>query len=304
MCRIAFSEDQGSLDTKNYASEFLAAARDRFMHWSNWWPVPRLERLIFKNRIVTRKIGSSPLAQMAATKLENRNAAGGVGTHQDLLDRYLQASKKNSQLFDSSTILGLVLSTIHAGSETTAHSLTVALYHLLHHPRVMKTLRAELDEANLSSPPQWTEVSRLPYLDAVLKESSRVTPLALGPFEREVPASGIHIAGTFVPGGTIVAMNVHALNRDASIWGPYPEEFQPERWLEADATQLVHMERSNLYFSAGKRICIGQHIAWIEMKKCLPALLNQFDVSLLFPFPATRPVSILQTRRDKDHSPD
>ena len=279
ICRVAFSEDQGVLDAHKEASLLFKAGRDRFEHWYTWLSLPGLERLIFKNKMVTWKTGTSPLGQMATARLMKRTEDGGLGSHHDLLDRYLQAGTKNPQLFTPPTIIGLALSTIHAGAETTAHSLTVTLFHLIRHPRVMASLRAELDGTKLSSPPLWTEVKNLPYLEAVIKESGRISPLLIGPVEREVPAGGMEIAGTYVPGGTIVAMNVHALNRDPNIWGADVDVFRPERWLEAEPAQLALMERSNLYFSAGRRLCIGQHIAWIEMKKYLPEFLGRFDVS-------------------------
>lgn len=278
ICRVAFSEDQGVLDAHKDAAQLFKASRDRFEHWYNWMSLPGLERLLFKNKIVTWKTGTSPLGQMASARLLKRTEDGGVGSHHDLLDRYLQAGTKDPQLFTPPTIIGLALSTIHAGAETTAHSLTITLYHLIHHPRAMAALRAELDRTKLSSPPSWNEVKNLPYLDAVFKESGRISPLLIGPVEREVPASGMEIAGTYLPGGTIVAMNVHALNRDPNVWGADADVFRPERWLEADPAQLALMERSNLYFSAGRRLCIGQHVAWIEMKKYLPELLSRFDV--------------------------
>lgn len=42
------------------------------------------------------------------------------------------------------------------------------------------------------------------YLDAVLKESMRLLPIASWDLERVVPSGGAVIAGKFIPGGTIV----------------------------------------------------------------------------------------------------
>ncbi|KAH0151980.1 hypothetical protein KCU67_g10022, partial [Aureobasidium melanogenum] len=91
------------------------------------------------------------------------------------------------------------------------------------------------------------------------------------------------IAGVPVPRGTIVAMNTAGLNTDPSIWGQDVEVFRPERWLEASEEQRVLMHRANLTFSAGKRICLGMHIAWMEMKKVIPALVMNFDIELVHP---------------------
>jgi cytochrome P450 len=74
-------------------------------------------------------------------------------------------------------------------------------------------------------------------------------------------------------------MNTAGLNTDCKIWGPDVEVFRPERWLEASEEQRVLMHRANLTFSAGKRMCLGLNIAWLEMKKVISALIMNFDVS-------------------------
>ncbi|KIW83515.1 hypothetical protein Z517_02760 [Fonsecaea pedrosoi CBS 271.37] len=286
ICNIAFSDDQGFLEKQSDLGNTLEAARLRFGHWHDWQALPKLERLIYKNRLATRGTsGTSVLAKLATERLQTRLDKGGLGTHSDLLDRYLQASERDPATFDRSTIIGLLISTIHAGAETTAASLNVALYYLLANPRTLAKLKAELEDAKLASPPSWQSVSKLRYLEACFKEASRLQPLVLDPMEREVPidGAGMQISGVYIPPGTVVAINTHALNRDPSIWGDRVDEFRPERWIEADEGQLSRMERANLYFSGGRRTCVGQHIAWVEMKKFLPELLNRFDIELLNP---------------------
>lgn len=152
----------------------------------------------------------------------------------------------------------------------------------------MRKLRQEIAAAKLSSPPLWREVNPLPYLDACIKEASRLSPLFFDPLEREVPASGpgVEISGVYIPPGSIVCVNQHTLNRDPAVWGDAVDEFRPERWIEArDEQAMQRMERANMAFGKGRRVCIGQHIAWIEMKKLIPELLTRFDVSVATFFP-------------------
>ena len=279
ICRIAFSDDQGFMAKQSDLGNTLEGARQRFRHWHLWGPLARLERLLFKNRFATRTSGTSLLGKLASERLQTRLEKGGLGTHSDLLDRYLQAAERDPATFTTSTLIGILISTIHAGAETTASTVNVCLYELLRNPRALSKLRAELDAANLSSPPSWSEVSRLRYLEACFKESMRLNPLLLNPIERDVPESGAEIAGTYIPGGSVVSVNVHALNRDPTIYGKDVDSFRPERWLDADEAQRMKMQRADMTFSAGRRSCIGQHVAWIEMKKFLPELLNKFDVS-------------------------
>ena len=315
ICNIAFSDNQGLMEKQADMGNTLAGARQRFSHWHAWQSLPWLEKLLHKNRwAVKRSIGnstSSILGQLAMDRLEARLQKGGAGTDNDLLDRFLQAWERDPATFNKGTVAGLILSMvclqdlfcspssrarrvspqsptqhgtnirlqIHAGADTTSATINVTLYHLLHSPHCLATLKAELDAANLSSPPTWTEVSKLRYLEACFKEASRLHPLLIDPIEREVPTPGLTIAGTFVPGGNVVAINTHALNHDPDVWGEAVDEYRPGRWIDCDEDQLQKMERANLLFSGGSRLCIGQHVAWIEMKKFLPELLMRFDVS-------------------------
>ncbi|KIW23218.1 uncharacterized protein PV07_11436 [Cladophialophora immunda] len=286
ICNIAFSDDQGFMEKQSDLGNTLAGSRQRFDHWHNWQSLPKLEKLIYKNRFASRGTsGTSLLGKLAIERLETRLEKGGLGTHSDLLDRYLQASERDPVTFDRSTIIGLLISTIHAGAETTAASINLTLYYLLTNPRSLARLRAEIEDAKLASPPSWQSVSKLRYLEACIKEAGRMSPLILDPIEREVPADGpgVEISGVYVPPGCVVAINMTALNRDPSVWGDRVDEFRPERWIEVDEAQLSRMERANLSFSAGRRKCIGQHIAWIEMKKFIPELLNRFDIELINP---------------------
>lgn len=283
ICNIAFSDDQGFMQKQSDLGNTLEGARQRFQHWHDWQTIPQIEKLLFKNRFSSSVAGTSPLAVLAQERLQTRLEKGGLGTHSDLLDRYLQAGERDPVLFDKSSIIGLCISTIHAGAETTAATLNLTLYHLLRHPRAFEKLKDEIRSASLSSPPSWASVLKLRYLEAALKEAMRMNPLLLDPMERDVPAPGLDIGGIFVPGGTVVAVNTHVLNRDPNIWGADVDSYRPERWLEADEVQLSRMERANIFFSAGRRMCIGQHIAWIEMKKFLPELINRFDVSCRLP---------------------
>lgn len=279
--RIAFSAN----DIDEYKmDEILEGTKTRFVHWHRWFALPDLEKLIYKNPLVMRITPTSFLGQKATERIQQRNEEGGLGTHSDLLDRYLQAEKKAPTIFGPATITGLVMSIINAGSETTSSALNTVIFNLLYNPQAMAALREELDSANLSFPPTYNSVAKLRYMDAAIKESLRLNLVFVEPLEREVPPGGAHIAGVFIPGGTAVAMNGHALGHNREIWGDEPEKYRPERWLEADESQRSKMERCNLAFGAGKRMCIGQHIAWIEMKKVLPALLMKFEVRYIVSF--------------------
>jgi hypothetical protein len=178
---------------------------------------------------------------------------------------------------------------VFAGSDTTAIALRAIVYFLCRHPDCMKRLVAEIEDADklgkLSHPIGYKEATTmLPYLGAVVKESIRLHPSVGLLMERHVPAEGLAIHDYHIPAGTIVGINPWVTNRDATVFAPAPEEFNPDRWLAASEAQLRLMD--NIFefnFGSGSRKCIGRNISWIEIMKVVPELLRQYHVELTYP---------------------
>jgi cytochrome P450 len=273
ICQIAFSDDNLSeADLK----EILIGIWERFDHWNRWFTLPGWEKLIYRGQFRRTDGGPSKLVQKAVAIIKEREGSGGISEQGDLLDRYIEANQKIPAELETS-VISLVLSTINAGAETTGATIVNTLYFLLSNPSAYAALLRELDAANLESPPTFKSVSQLPYLEATIKETMRLNSVTAYPLEREVPAGGAQIAGYHIPAGVAVAVNERALAR-SEVWGEEPEAFRPERWLDADHAQRMKMERAWLGFGQGKRMCIGRHIAWMEMKKALPELLLNYKV--------------------------
>ena len=147
----------------------------------------------------------------------------------------------------SSALITWTNSNIQAGSDTTGILLSAILYYLLKNPESMARLRKELSAApiNHSSTDfiSWKESQSLPYLDACIKEASRLHPPIAFPLERTVPAEGAMVCGQHLPGGTLVAMSTWAVNRDRETFGEDADRWRPERWLCAEG------KRRNMYNS-------------------------------------------------------
>ncbi|KAJ5123785.1 cytochrome P450 [Penicillium atrosanguineum] len=285
LIQIAFSDSLGMLAEGKDIDGTLAAVMARFDHWGHWGAVPSIDYMWNKSRLATalRGVSDSPLARVALEKLEARKKTTDKFVYKDLCSKFLEGQSKYPELVRQDEILGIIMSTIGAGADTTAGTLTYTLYLLSKHPGAKKKLQQEIEEnlaaGKLSLQPKWAEVHRMPYLDAVLKESMRLFPVASWGLDRVVPPSGATIAGVFIPGGTIVGCQIDAIHLDAEVYGTDATAFRPERWTEASEEHRRYMDRSFLAFSAGKRTCTGVHIAWLEMKKTLPLLMISFDVS-------------------------
>jgi cytochrome P450 len=97
---------------------------------------------------------------------------------------------------------------------------------------------------------------RMPYLDAVIKETLRLYAPLPASEPRSSPNDTI-IDGYAVPRGTVCSMAPYSLHRNAEVF-PDPLKFDPERWLKADGDPaLAEMKKWFWAFSSGARMCIG-----------------------------------------------
>ncbi|KIW89008.1 uncharacterized protein Z519_10493 [Cladophialophora bantiana CBS 173.52] len=279
--RIALTEDQAFLSQQQDFGNTIGGASERITHWHYWGAIPMLEWLLFKNPIMQRMGKSSMLGALAAQRLQQRlREEKRLESQPDLLGKYLAASRRAPELINTTDVVGFLVSTMHAGSETIGQVTAGILVTLLQHSEKMKKLEKEILSASLSDMPRFSEVNSLPYLDSVIRESLRLNRAGTTILERTVPEPGATIDGVWVPGGTNVSVSTAVLNRDTDVFGPAAEKFIPERWIGLSEEQFRQMDHAELGFSTGRRICIGRNLAMIEMKKALARLIKTFKVSL------------------------
>ncbi|KAI0445644.1 cytochrome P450 [Xylaria telfairii] len=287
--RFSFGIPLGCLASKGDVDGSIQLIRDRFSHWARWSSYPLIERLLYRNPIFKPPTRSpASIAAAATAKLKARTSGGGVSKRAkevdgtpDLLDRFLKASKDFPQTLDSQGIVSMLMSTISGASDTTASTVTAMLFYLLKNPRILKKLEDELIGAGIQGVPAFTEVSKLPYLNAVLKESMRLFAPGSFPMERLVPAGGVILSGMYFPEGTSVGCMPAAVHLNKRVFGDDVDVFRPERWLIEDREQLRLMEAAHMGFSRGRRNCLGQNIAVLSMKKVVPALIMKFKFSFV-----------------------
>jgi hypothetical protein len=168
-----------------------------------------------------------------------------------------------------------------AGIDTTADSLMFLIW-ALSLPQNMQhqdRLRAELSHISVNSGglPYPKDLTQLPYLNAVLRESLRMySPLPA--FEPRVCSNDTTIDGYRIPAGTVVGMSPYCLHRDESVY-PEPLKFAPERWLAADDSLISESDARNKCFwafSSGARMCIGMHLANAEMLTLVATILRKY----------------------------
>lgn len=289
LMRIAFSETTTHLQERK--ETFELTFERRFAHWVRWQAVPDLERLAFKPPFL-RSFLKTPIplwARLARQKFQAREVSKGnsaMSHRADLLDQYLDAAEKHKDTVSPALIQRMIASTISAGFDTAAFTMTTTLYYLLKNPSTLAKLQGEIDDAvssgRLSELPKFQETDKLRYLSATIKEAMRCYPFLNLPLERIVPTGGATVAGKWFPGGAVVGCHPSIVHRDAAVFGANPDQFNPDRWLIQDDANRIRMERASLGFGNGKRICLGRHLAELEIKKVLPALLMRFKVCPMY----------------------
>jgi cytochrome P450 len=106
--------------------------------------------------------------------------------------------------------------------------------------------------------PRMETCDKLPYLDAVIKETLRLYSPLPASEPRTSPIDSV-IDGYTIPANTVVSMSPYSLHRNTDIF-PDPLQFNPERWLGA-TQQVREMKKWFWAFSSGGRMCIGQQ--WV-----------------------------------------
>ena len=134
-------------------------------------------------------------------------------------------------------------SNIQAGGDTTAIMASVVFYHLLKNPSTHARIQREIDDAanqgRISELVTWKQSQTLPYLDACVKEASRLHPPIGFPLERIVPDAGLTVEDYHIPPGTRVSMNPWAVHREIGLYGEDPDVWRPERWMCAEEKKKV-----------------------------------------------------------------
>ncbi|KAM6518593.1 hypothetical protein FSOLCH5_007356 [Fusarium solani] len=201
----------------------------------------------------------------------------------DFLSKYVARHRQDPATYDAWYVLSGCASNMTAGSDTTGISLSAILFFLMKNPEVTQKLRQEIKEhqQRAADPRHFSfkETQDMEYLQAVLKEGLRLHPATGQPLERVVPKGGATIAGQFFPEGTIVGVNTWVEHVNSTIFGPDPDVFRPERWLEGDKQKLDAMNRHWMPFGMGARTCIGRHISTMEISKLIPRIIRDFDFS-------------------------
>jgi cytochrome P450 len=227
--------------------------------------------------------GVALLDRIVARVLAERRAR--PGDRGDLLSMLLAARDDDGRPMSDRQLRDELITLFLAGHETTAINLSWTLFLLSGNAAVEKRLLFEIDSAVGDRLPAFEDLPRLPYTEAVVKESLRLYPPAyvIGREAREDCVIGNYP----VPARATIYFSPWVLHRDPR-WFADPAGFRPERWLDGSTARVP--KYAYIPFGGGPRICIGERFAMMEAVLVLATLLRRFRLRMAgadpTPFPS------------------
>ncbi|KAJ3966774.1 cytochrome P450 [Lentinula raphanica] len=236
-----------------------------------------------------------------AFKLGNEAVAQQIGRGKDLISILMKENLKASDedRLQDTEVIGQMNTLIFAAMDTTSSAMARLLHLLSQRPEVQNKLRQELIEAKSRNGGQdftYKELTDLPYLDAVYRETLRLySPVsivsrvarkdAVIPLHKPIIGlDGTKMQEVAIPEGTTIFISILNSNRNPDLWGQDANEWKPERWLSPLPGELADARIPGVYshlmtFIGGGRSCIGFKFSQLEMKVVISTLVETFKFS-------------------------
>lgn len=177
---------------------------------------------------------------------------------EDVLSLLVKARYEDGGAMTREEIRDELMTLLMAGHETSATILAWSIYHLSRHPHALQRLQDEIDAHCQGGPIPLHAIPSLKFLEAVIKETMRMTPV-FSLVARVLKEAQTIEARTY-PARVILSPNIYGTHHRPDLWQD-PDKFRPERFLNGEANPFHYFP-----FGGGTRICIGMNFAMYEMK--------------------------------------
>ncbi len=182
----------------------------------------------------------------------------------DILSLLLAARDEEGKALDEAEILDQLVTFVVAGHETTATTLSWAMYELHRHPEALAALRAALDPLGPSPSPE--ALAALPLLEAVCDETLRLHPPL--PMVPRRLTRAFELGGYTLPAGTTLGVVSYMAHHREEVF-PEAEVFKPERFVGRRYSPFEYYP-----WGGGARRCLGAAFAAYELRVALGTLLS------------------------------
>uniref|UniRef100_A0A667YP19 Cytochrome P450 2F5-like n=1 Tax=Myripristis murdjan TaxID=586833 RepID=A0A667YP19_9TELE len=273
-------EESQHLVTHIVISDLLRVLRVQTQSWLQMYNVfPWLmERLPGHQHTVFSQ--AEEVKKFIMTKIQEHMETINPSVPRDYIDCFLtrlsQEKDTPTSEFHYDNLVSTVLNLFLAGTETTSTTIRYALSVLIKYPNIQEKMQQEIDTViGQERCPSMEDRKSLPFTDAVIHEVQRY--LDIVPFS--VPhyaLQDICFRGYIIPKGTVILPMLHSVLREDKQWAT-PWSFNPQHFLDQNGN--FKKNPAFLPFSAGKRACVGESLARMELFLFLVALLQRFTFS-------------------------
>ncbi|XP_029988026.1 cytochrome P450 2J2-like [Sphaeramia orbicularis] len=199
----------------------------------------------------------------------------------DYIDCYLneiQMTKgQTDSTFDDANLVACVLDLFVAGTETTSTTLRWAFLYMAKYPEIQEKVQAEIDTViGQSRQPSMEDRANLPYTDAVIHEIQRIgniVPLNLP----HSTTREVQLGGYTIPKGVTVVPNLTSVLFNKNDWET-PHTFNPGHFLNEEGKFVK--PAAFIPFSAGKRQCLGESLAKMELFLFFTSFMQRYTFSM------------------------
>ncbi|GAA6235740.1 cytochrome P450 2F2-like [Lates japonicus] len=220
------------------------------------------------------------LREFISKKIQEHGDTLDPSSPRDYIDCFLIRLSQEKHIptteFHYDNLVSTVLNLYLAGTETTSSTIRFALSVLIKYPKVQENMQKEIDSViGQERCPYMEDRKSLPFTDAVLHEIQRlmdIVPMNIPHYA----VQDISFRGYTIPKDTIIIPLLHSVLKEEKQWAT-PWSFNPQHFLDQNGN--FKKNPAFLPFSAGKRACVGESLARMEIFLFLVSLLRHFTFS-------------------------
>ncbi|KAL3862687.1 hypothetical protein ACJMK2_008640 [Sinanodonta woodiana] len=197
---------------------------------------------------------------------------------EDFIDAFISEMKQNDRettIFTKEYFAAIIMDLFIAGTDTISTTVTWASFYLATRhdiqSRIFQEIKAIVGNERL---PSLQDKNSLVYTEAFIMEVLRMSNIVIISVPH-APVTDVWIRGFHIPKGMQIFPDINSVLSDPKVWGD-PENFRPERFVNEEGTLLKPDEF--IPFFTGRRNCIGESLARMEIFLFISALVQRFEL--------------------------